>query len=140
MKTLQKISKSVVAAGSAVLAFPGVVLAQVGSAVDQPAFTPVDLGEAGFRITDLGRLIQGVMNLVLFIAALLVLGYLIWGGVQWITSGGDKGKTEEARNKITSAIIGLAVVAASYALFRIVLYFLGINDPLGGIENLPTAY
>src|SRR5690242_5668833 len=70
-----------------------------------------DANKAGFKITDLSKLIQGLLNMVLFVAALLVFAYMIWGGIQWITSGGDKGKTEEARNKITAAVIGLAVLA-----------------------------
>lgn len=106
--------------------------------VTKPDFSTVDTNEAGFRIDDLGTLLQGVLNLVLFIAALLVFAYLIWGGVQWITSGGDKGKTEEARNKITAAIVGIAVIAAAYAVFRIVLYVVGVEDPFqqGLPENI----
>lgn len=114
--------------------------AQVGNPPPEPEITALNPEAAGFRITDLGRLIQGLLNMVLFIAALLVFGYMIWGAIQWITSGGDKGKTEEARNKITSAVVGLAVLAASYALFQVVLYFLGISNPFGGVGSLPTAY
>ena len=67
------------------------------------------------------------------IAALLVFMYLIWGGIEWITSGGDKGKTESARNKITAAILGLIVLAASYAVLLIALNFIGF-------ENLGDAF
>ena len=42
-------------------------------------------------------------------------------------AGGDKGKVESAQKKITQSIVGLALVAASYALFQIVQYFLGIK-------------
>jgi amino acid transporter len=101
-------------------------------------FSPITPGDAGIRITDFGKLLQGLLNLVMFVAALLVFGYLIWGGIQWITSGGDKGKTEEARNRITAAIVGLAILAASYAIFQLVLYVLGIANPLtgGAPENI----
>ncbi|NCN45608.1 MAG: hypothetical protein COU63_03675 [Candidatus Pacebacteria bacterium CG10_big_fil_rev_8_21_14_0_10_36_11] len=88
--------------------------------------TNVDPGK-GFA-TDFGGLINGVLSFVMVIAALLVFLYLIWGGIEWITSGGDKGKTESARNKITSAIIGLVVVAASYAILTLALNFLGFTD------------
>ena len=101
----------------------------------------VNINSAGFRIDDIGSLLTGLLNMVMFVAALLVFAYLIWGGIQWITSGGDKGKTEEARNKITAAIIGLAVLAASYAIFLIVLSFLGVGNPFSeqGV-SIPTAY
>jgi hypothetical protein len=135
-----KILKKVSALGATVSSFAmsaGMVLAQgaAGSGqantagIDRPEWQEVSAGQSGFLISDFGVLLQGLLNVVLFISALLVFAYLVWGGVQWITSGGDKGKTEEARNKITAAIIGLAVVAASYAVFQLVLYVIGIDNP-----------
>ena len=106
----------------------GTLLSSAGSAFAQTTIN-VSLDSAGFQIDSFGDLMTGLLNMVMFVAAILVFAYLIWGGVQWITSGGDKGKTEEARNKITAAIIGLAVVAASYALFQLVINFLGVGDP-----------
>ncbi len=97
--------------------------------------TNVDPGK-GFA-TDFGGLINGVLSFVMVLAALLVFLYLIWGGIEWITSGGDKGKTESARNKITSAIIGLIVVAASYAILTLALNFLGFSD-LNEVFNTRT--
>ena len=78
--------------------------------------------------TDIGAMLNGLISFVMVIAALLVFLYLIWGGIEWISSGGDKGKTESARNKITAAIIGLIVVAASYAVLTLALNFLGFGD------------
>lgn len=80
----------------------------------------------GFALS-FGGLINGVLSFVLVIGALLVFFYLILGGIEWITSGGDKAKTEGARNKITSAIIGLIILAASYAVLQLALSFLGFN-------------
>lgn len=88
--------------------------------------TKVEPGK-GFA-TDFGALLNGVLTIVMIIAALLVFFYLILGGIEWITSGGDKGKTESARNKITAAVIGLIILAASYALLTLILRFLGFTD------------
>ena len=92
----------------------------------------VTVPEDGFA-TSIGSLISGLLNFVMLIAALLVFLYLIWGGIEWITSGGDKSKTEGARNKITAAIIGLIVLAASYAILQLALNFLGFEE---GIQSL----
>lgn len=78
--------------------------------------------------TDFGKMFSSVLNVVMLIAAVLVFAYLIFGGIQWITSGGDKGKAEEARGKITAAVIGLVIVAASYAVINLVVNFLGFSD------------
>lgn len=80
----------------------------------------------GFATTFSG-LINGILSFVLIISALLVLFYLLWGGFDWITSGGDKGKTEKARNKIVAAVIGLLIVAASFAVLNLVIRFLGFS-------------
>lgn len=88
---------------------------------------------------DFGGLLNGVISFVMVIAAILVFLYLIWGGIEWITSGGDKGKTESARNKITSAVIGLIVIAASYAILTLALNFLGfssLNDVFDQTKNI----
>jgi len=91
------------------------------------------------KITNIGTLIQGVVQGALLIAALLVFLYLIWGGIQWIMSGGDKSKTQEARDRITAALVGLAVVAAAWAVMLIIQYFFGISV-LDGQVTPPKAY
>jgi TRAP-type C4-dicarboxylate transport system permease small subunit len=60
-------------------------------------------------------------------AALVFFFMLIIGGIKWITSGGDKGQTEAARNQITAALIGLFIVFASYAIISLIQIFFSIN-------------
>lgn len=79
------------------------------------------------QITNIGTLIKGAISGSLVIAAILVFTFLIWGGIQWITSGGDKAKTQEARDRITAAMVGLAVVAAAWAIMLLIQYFFGIS-------------
>jgi hypothetical protein len=102
----------------------------------QPKITINPVQDAGFRITDIGLFFTRVLGIALLIAAVLVFAYLVLGGIQWITSGGDKGKTEEARGKITAALVGLAIVAASYALMQVVAYVFGVNvfDPNSALK------
>jgi hypothetical protein len=96
---------------------------------------------------DFGNWLGTLMSAVMVIAAILVLVFLLWGGIEWITSGGDKGKTENARNKITSAVIGILVLAASTAIFMIMQNILGIEalrfggtKNAGGSENARDRY
>lgn len=77
---------------------------------------------------DFPTLFNRLLTLVIAISALLVFLYLVWGGIDWITSGGDKGKTEQARQKIVAAVIGLIIVAASYAILTLALNFLGYTS------------
>lgn len=77
--------------------------------------------------TDLGVLIASFVGLLILVGAIATLVFMMIGAVQWITAGGDKGKIDSARNKITQAIIGLAIVVSVFALFGVVQYFFGVN-------------
>ncbi len=106
------------------------------------AFAQANIGVGqpeGFQITDLGKFISRALTYALAIAGILVFVYLVWGGIQWITSGGDKSKTEEARSRITAALVGLAIVATAWAVIQLVSYFFGINV-FSSEVTLPKAY
>ncbi len=119
---MKKTLISLAASTGALLMSAGVALAADGG---------IDVGEIqatkGFA-ANLGSVLSSLLSFVMALAALIVFVYLIWGGIQWITSGGDKSKTEEARNKITAAVIGLIVLAASYAILQIGLRLLGFTS------------
>lgn len=92
------------------------------------------------QIENIGLLISSVIGTLLVVAALLAFFYLILGGIQWITSGGDKTGMEAARNKITHAIVGLVIVGSAWAVMILVQNFLGIGDIAGGTVTLPKPY
>ncbi len=92
-----------------------------------------------FKITNLGELISAATGALLIIAALLAFFYLILGGIQWITSGGDKAGMEAARNKITHAVVGLIIVGAAWAIMILVQNFLGV-DIVGKGLTFPTPF
>ncbi|NCN45609.1 MAG: hypothetical protein COU63_03680 [Candidatus Pacebacteria bacterium CG10_big_fil_rev_8_21_14_0_10_36_11] len=73
-----------------------------------------------------GDFLSGLMGGIMVLAAIMVLLFLIWGAIDWITSAGDKGKLEAARNKITNSLIGLVVLAATTAIFMLIQSLLGI--------------
>lgn len=91
------------------------------------------------KITDVGQLISAGVGTLLIIAALLAFFYLIFGGIQWITSGGDKAGMEAARNKITHAIVGLIIVGAAWAIMLLVQNFLGISI-INGSVSFPKPF
>lgn len=91
------------------------------------------------KIESLGSLITALVGTLLIIAALLAFFYLILGGIQWITSGGDKAGMEAARNKITHAVVGLVIVGAAWAIMILVQNFLGVTI-IGGTLNFPKPF
>jgi hypothetical protein len=130
-KTITKLSGAASAAVTALGLLPAMVYAQSVSITS----TPVE-PQRGFA-KDFGSLLNSVLTIVMVIAALLVFFYLILGGIEWITSGGEKGKTEAARNKITAAVVGLIILAASYAVVTLILRFLGFADVQDALKVRP---
>lgn len=53
--------------------------------------------------------------------------YLVWGGLEWLTAGGDKTKVENAQHKISGALIGLIILVSSYAITLFVQSVFKIN-------------
>lgn len=106
------------------------LIAQTGGATVNLREQAISQGVSGITQSakiDFSHLFGRLMSFVMAIAAILLLLFLIWGAIDWITSSGDKGKVENARNRITQAIIGLIVLSASIAVFKLVQTFLGIE-------------
>lgn len=115
---MKKIIKAIAASGTALFVYASPLLA---------AEETLQIVEPEGGIESIGTLITQGVEIAIIIAAICTFVYLILGGIQWITSGGDKAAYEEARNKITAALIGLAIVAAAYALMWIIGRFFGVN-------------
>ena len=98
---------------------------------------PKDLGRiCQLQSNQFGPVVQNVITFIIVIAVIIAVLFLIWGGIQWILSGGDKSKVESARNTIIGAIIGLVIVFLGYFVISIVAGAFGIN--LNGGVNLPS--
>lgn len=92
---------------------------------------------AGIEKLTVPAIVSGLIRLLVIGAAVLFFVWLVLGGIRWIMSGGDKAKTEEARNQITAALVGLVVVFSAWAIAQLIktlfdfdIFTLTIN-PLG---------
>lgn len=85
---------------------------------------------------DFGAIVGRIITIAFVLAIVIALGFLVYGGIKWITSGGDKTAVEGARNTIVAAIVGLVIVFLSYFILNIILGFFGLE--LGKLE-LPTV-
>ena len=85
-----------------------------------------------------GSIISGAIQLILIVAALIFFFLLIIGGIRWMTAGGDKEKAGAARGQLTSALIGLAIVFAAWAIIRLIEALFGISI-LSGL-TIPPLY
>jgi len=66
-------------------------------------------------------IIGNVIKVILGVSGTVALIFIIWGGIQWMISKGDGGKIGEARKLMTSGMIGIAIIAAAYAITDFVI-------------------
>lgn len=64
---------------------------------------------------------------IIVVGGLAFLLYFLWGGLNWIMAGGDKGKLEESKSKITQGLIGLAILAASFVIVKFIESAIGLD-------------
>jgi hypothetical protein len=86
-------------------------------------------GSTFFNLTNLtvGGIVSGAISLVMIVVALIFFFMLIWGGLRWVMSEGDEKAVTAARNQITNALIGLAIVFAAFAIMKLIETVFGIS-------------
>lgn len=90
-------------------------------------------GGAGFSklcqldFGNFSSLISKLITLVLIVAVVIAVFFLIWGGIKWITSGGDKQGVESARGHIIAAIIGLVIALLAFFIINVIGGLFGIS-------------
>ncbi|TRZ49580.1 hypothetical protein D4S03_08090 [bacterium] len=78
-----------------------------------PSGIPSEIGQTGDFIT-------AIIRFLLIIGGLFTLWQFLSGGLAYITSNGEKTKIQEAGTRITTAITGLVIMAASFVIIAII--------------------
>ncbi len=87
-----------------------------------PGYGPIDAPgniPTGGMSTSGKAILKAGINAFLVAAVLLALFFLIWGGIQWSTSQGDKDKLEAAKKRVVFSIIGLLVSFFSFVILQV---------------------
>lgn len=92
------------------------------------AIAPVEAGP--------NAIVRFIINALIVIGVIASLVWLLWGGVKWVISGGDKAKVDSARGTIVAAIVGLIIVILAYVIINTVLTVI-TGSGISGFE-LPT--
>lgn len=77
----------------------------------------------------LGGLVNVLIKNIMVLAGVLLFLLLIFGGLKFIISagGGDEQGVSKAKNAITAAIIGFALIFAAYWIVQIIAYITGVS-------------
>jgi magnesium-transporting ATPase (P-type) len=107
-----------------------VQIAQFGSGLQPPSDayskdSAVANGQAA--LNNMTQMISNVIGIATVLAAILFIIYFLMAAYAWITSEGDSGKLQKARNQMIHAIIGLVVLVSAYAIIGLVGSVVGID-------------
>ncbi len=69
----------------------------------------------------LPALIGVLLNSLLSLVGVVFLVIIVYGGFLWMTARGNEQQVDKAKNLITSAVIGLIIIAGGYAITNFVL-------------------
>jgi len=92
------------------------LIAQEAGAVTYTGGLETTSGNAGFNKDTLWVLIPRLFKWLMGFLGIIFLAVLIAGGIMWMTASGNQTQTQKAQQLITSAVIGLVIVTAAYAL------------------------
>lgn len=78
-------------------------------------------------------LIGNVIGSILALIGVIFFVLMVYGGFLWMTAHGDSGQVDKGRETIIAAVIGIIIVAASYALTAFIM-----SAPTGGVTTKPS--
>ena len=96
--------------------------------ISNPAINET-LGKFGWldSITNTQLFLTNFITLGLGIAGIVCFFILLWGGIEYITAGGDKERTQSASKRLTAALIGLTIVFSIFVIIYLVEMVFGVS-------------
>jgi len=133
---MKKIIAAIIAAGS----YLGFATAVFANNVNPCGSVQSGFGRlCNLNANNIGALVGAAVTFILILAVLIALFFLIYGGIRWITSGGDKSKVDSARQTITAAIIGLIIAFLAFFILSLALSFFGLSLTNLKLPTIPNA-
>ncbi len=86
-----------------------------------------DLKDPMGGVGSISELAGKAFSAALPIVGMLFVGLLIYGGIQYIVSAGNSQKIKAAEGIMTSAVIGLVIVLAAFAIKALIAKILNVG-------------
>jgi len=100
----------------AALLLPNISLATIALNLDYPEIM-------GFKLNihqDLNQIVAWFYYFIVSIAGIAAFFMLVWGGFEWLTSAGSPARIAEAKDRISSAVLGLLLILASFLILQVI--------------------
>ncbi|MDQ3098322.1 MAG: pilin [bacterium] len=79
--------------------------------------------------TAISNFVPTIISVAFYIGLVAAFVYMVYGGVRWITAGGDSKALAAARDTIVQAIIGLILLSTAFAVSRLFYGFFATTPP-----------
>lgn len=89
-----------------------------GTASNSAACTPQDGSDT---ISGPNGLLGKVTNIIALVTGIVAILFVLFGGFKYLTSSGESGKVQEAKNTIIYALVGLVVIVMARSIILFVL-------------------
>ena len=116
-----------------IFCFVNVAFAQVNLNVNQIA------QDAGLSNISMQKLIANIIKWVLALLGLVLLIIIMIAGFRWMTSGGDNSKIQKAKQMLVQAVIGFAIILASYVIVSLIMGSFALITNGGGGNTNPIS-
>jgi len=80
-----------------------------------------DVKSSGLITKSPAEVVGGIIKAIIGMVGVILVVVLIYGGVLYMTSGGNEDKTKTAKKAITYGIVGITIIALAFAVTRFVL-------------------
>jgi len=95
-----------------------------------PQGTPTEVGgppqvPTGGLFTTGQDIIQLIINLLFVFGIVVTLISVIYSGIQWIISTGEKQKLQNARNRLIYSLVGLIIILMAFLIINFIFTLIG---------------
>jgi len=85
---------------------------------------------------DLATVIGRILSVLLSAIGVVLLVIIIYAGFLWMTAGGNPESVKKAKSMLINAIVGVVILAASFAITQFVVSSLQSQGTAGTEENI----
>lgn len=89
--------------------------------MDPTTCTIITEGDNKFTLMDIWLIVAAVIEMAIYLAGIIAVVMIIWGGFRLIISQGNPDSIKAGRNSVLYAVIGLVISISARALMNIVM-------------------
>jgi len=105
------------------------LLAQASTAINTGLGTAGE--KAGYAINlEITIIVANIIKVILGLTGMAFIVVLVYAGILYLTAGGKEDNTKKAKHLISSAVIGIIIIVAAYAIANFV--FAALTGITGG--------